>query len=186
MKVRMLEIDGVFEITPVRHGDERGFFSETWSRRSLAEAGADMDFVQDNQSMSAAVGTLRGLHFQTPPFAQAKLVRVVSGAVLDVAVDIRVGSPTFGRWVGLELSREKWNQLFVPVGFAHGFVTLVPDTEVSYKVSNYYSQEHDRAIRFDDPAIGVDWPRSLAPFQVSPKDKDAPRLAEIEPGFVYE
>ena len=185
MEIKALDLDGVFEIAPARHGDDRGFFSETWNRRVLQDAGIPIDFVQDNQSLSAAAGTLRGLHFQTPPHAQAKLVRVLQGAVFDVAVDIRVGSPTFGQWVGTELSRSKWNQLFVPIGFAHGFVTLVPDTEVAYKVSDYYAAEHDRAIRFDDPAIGIDWPAGLPPFQLSEKDRAAPRLADIDTGFVY-
>ena len=185
MEIKALDLDGVFEITPARHGDDRGFFSETWNRRVLEDAGISLDFVQDNQSLSAAAGTLRGLHFQTPPHAQAKLVRVLQGAVFDVAVDIRAGSPTFGRWVGTELSRSKWNQLLVPAGFAHGFVTLVPDTEVAYKVSDYYAPKHDRAIRFDDPAIGIDWPPGLPPFQLSEKDRTAPRLADIDTGFVY-
>ena len=148
-------LDGVMEITPSRFGDSRGFFSETWNQREFEKLGISLNFVQDNQSRSAAVGTLRGLHFQTSPRAQAKLVRVVQGAIFDVAVDIRKGSPTFGKWVGVELSQEKWNQLLVPVGFAHGFVTLAPDTEVIYKVTDYYSPEHERCIRYDD-----------APFQL--------------------
>jgi dTDP-4-dehydrorhamnose 3,5-epimerase len=185
MHAKPLALNGVFEITSERHGDERGFFSETWNRRVLAEIGLSIDFVQDNHSLSAAAGTLRGLHFQTPPRAQAKLVRVLHGAIFDVAVDIRVGSPTFGQWVGLELSREKWNQLFIPVGFAHGFVTLVPETEVAYKVTDYYAPEHDQAMRFDNPAIGIDWPTGLPPFQLSEKDRAAPRLADIDTGFIY-
>ena len=184
MQLKSLPLAEVFEITPTRHGDERGFFSETWNRRVLEDAGISIDFVQDNQSLSAAAGTLRGLHFQPPPHAQAKLVRVLQGAVFDVAVDIRAGSPTFGQWVGIELSRSKWNQLLVPVGFAHGFVTLVPDTEVAYKVSDYYAPENDRAIRFDDPVIGIDWPAGLPPFQLSDKDRAAPRLSDIDTGFV--
>jgi dTDP-4-dehydrorhamnose 3,5-epimerase len=183
--IRLLELDGVLEILPKRHGDTRGFFSETWNRRTLIEAGVDLDFVQDNHSRSSAAGTLRGLHFQTPPHAQAKLVRVVRGAILDVAVDIRKGSPTFGHWVGIELSDKKWNQVLVPVGFAHGFLTLEPDTEVAYKVTDYYAPHCDRAIRFDDPAIGVPWPANVAPFQLSAKDSAAPLLAEVDTGFVY-
>ena len=155
----------------------------TWNRKALAEAGVDVDFVQDNQSLSATAGTLRGLHFQIP---QAKLVRVPSGAFFDVAVDIRRGSPTFGRWVGVELSREKWNQLFVPLGFAHGFFTLRPNTEVAYKVSDYYSPTHDRAIRFDDPTIGIARPQGLALSRLSAKDKAAPLLSEVDTGFVYQ
>jgi dTDP-4-dehydrorhamnose 3,5-epimerase len=185
MKVRAFDIEGVLEITPPRHGDERGFFSETWNRRSLAEIGVDIDFVQVNQSLSAATGTLRGLHFQKPPHAQAKLVRVLSGAIFDVVVDIRKGSPTFGRWIGVELSRERWNQLLVPAGFAHAFVTLVPNAEVAYKASDYYSPEHECAIHFDDPAISIEWPRDLAPFKLSDRDKAAPLLADVDTGFVY-
>ena len=185
MRLEPLALPEVVEITPPRHGDDRGFFSETWNRRAFQDGGISIDFVQDNQSLSAAAGTLRGLHFQTPPHAQAKLVRVLQGAIFDVAVDIRAGSPTFGQWVGLELSRAKWNQLFIPVGFAHGFVTLVPETEVAYKVSDFYAPEHDHAIRFDDPAIGIDWPEGLPPFELSDRDRAAPRLADIDTGFVY-
>lgn len=184
IELRPLGLDGLFEILVGRLGDDRGFFSETWSRRAFAGAGLDLDFVQDNHSMSAA-GVLRGLHFQTPPFAQDKLVRVVRGAVFDVAVDIRKGSPTFGEWAGVELSARAWNQILVPKGFAHGFLTLEPETEVLYKVSAPYSREHDRAIRFDDPAIGVAWPPGLAPYQLSDKDRNAPRLADVDTGFVH-
>lgn len=186
LKVEQTSLLGVLLVMPHFVRDERGFFSEIWNRKALVEVGIDIDFVQDNQSLSAAAGTLRGLHFQTPPIAQAKLVRVLNGAIFDVAVDIRKGSPTFGRWVGVELSREKWNQLFIPAGFAHGFVTLVPNTEVAYKVSDYYSPAHDRAIRFDDPAIGITWPQGLAPFQLSAKDEAAPPLSEIDTSFVYQ
>lgn len=185
IELRPLGLDGLFEIAIARLGDGRGFFSETWSRRAFAEAGVDLDFVQDNHSMSAAAGVLRGLHFQTPPAAQDKLVRVVRGAVFDVAVDIRKGSPTLGKWVGIELSARAWNQILIPKGFAHGFVTLEPETEVVYKVSAPYSREHDRAIRFDDPDIGVVWPPALAPYQLSDKDRGAPRLADVETGFAY-
>jgi dTDP-4-dehydrorhamnose 3,5-epimerase len=129
---------------------------------------------------------LRGLHFQVPPFAQAKLVRVVRGAIFDVAVDIRTGSPNFGRWVGITVSRDSWNQVLVPVGFAHGFVTLEPDTEVCYKATQIYSPAHERSIRYDDPAIGIAWPSIGATINLSPKDAAAPMLAEIETGFVYQ
>jgi dTDP-4-dehydrorhamnose 3,5-epimerase len=183
--LRPLGLDGLFEIVPPRVGDDRGFFSETWSRRAFAGAGVDLDFVQDNHSASVAAGVLRGLHFQTPPFAQDKLVRVARGAVFDVAVDIRKGSPTWGKWVGVELSARAWNQILVPKGFAHGFLTLEPGTEVLYKVSAPYSREHDRAIRFDDPDIGVVWPPALAPYQLSDKDRNAPRLADVETGFDF-
>lgn len=139
--------------------------------------------MQDNHSLSARLGTLRGLHFQTPPFAQAKLVRVVRGAIFDVAVDIRKGSPSFGQWAGIEVSSERWNQLLVPAGFAHGFVTLTAHTEVIYKVDAAYSAAHDRAIRFDDPFIGITWPLASEIFHLSSKDRDAPLLAEIDTGF---
>src|SRR6476620_6529345 len=146
----------------------------------MAEAGLAVDFVQDNHSYSAARGVVRGLHFQLAPAAQDKLVRVTRGAVFDVAVDIRPGSATYAIWVGVELSAKKWNQLLVPKGFAHGFVTLVEDCEVQYKVSAPYSPEHDRSLRFDDPAIGIEWPGVGVAFQLSAKDRDAPLLADLE------
>lgn len=166
-------------ITPTRHGDHRGFFSETWSRAAFAEMGIDIDFVQDNHSLSATVGTLRGLHFQSPPCAQDKLVRVTRGRILDVAVDIRTASPTFGKHVAVELSAANWKQLLVPVGFAHGFVTLEPDTEVQYKVSAPYSPENDHGLAFDDPALGIDWGLPAAALTLSDKDRKHPRLAEM-------
>ncbi|QMV25865.1 dTDP-4-dehydrorhamnose 3,5-epimerase [Brucella sp. BO3] len=180
MQVRPLGLDGVFEISPRKFGDDRGFFSETYNAKSFAEAGIDLTFVQDNHSYSAAKGVVRGLHYQLPPFAQDKLVRVTRGAILDVAVDIRKSSPTFGKWVALEVSAEKWNQILVPKGFAHGFMTLVENTEVIYKVTNYYSPEHDRSIRFDDPAIGIDWPIASSGVQLSDKDQKAPLFADAE------
>lgn len=180
MQIRPLDLDGVLEISPRKFGDDRGFFSETYNAKSFAEAGIDLTFVQDNHSYSAAKGVVRGLHYQLPPFAQDKLVRVTRGAILDVAVDIRKGSPTFGKWVALEVSAEKWNQILVPKGFAHGFMTLVEHTEVIYKVTNYYSPEHDRSIRFDDPAIGIDWPIAASGVQLSDKDKNAPMLADAD------
>lgn len=176
MQVRHLGLDGVFEISPRKFGDERGFFSETYNARSFAEAGIDLTFVQDNHSYSAAKGVVRGLHYQLPPFAQDKLVRVTRGAILDVAVDIRKSSPNFGKWVALEVSADKWNQILVPKGFAHGFITLSENTEVIYKVTDYYSPEHDRSIRFDDPAIGIDWPVPSSGVQLSDKDQKAPLL----------
>lgn len=185
VKVRKLGLDGVLEIRPAKFEDERGFFSETWNAGKLASAGIHVDFVQDNQSLSRARGVMRGLHFQTPPFAQDKLVRVLRGAIFDVAVDIRKGSPSYGKWVGLTLSDKQWNQILVPKGFAHGFVTLEPDTEVVYKVSAPYSQPHDRSIRFDDPDIAIDWPVPTAEMILSAKDAAAPLLAEVETGFVY-
>jgi len=180
MEVRPLGLDGVFEIIPRKFGDDRGFFSETYKVSALAEAGIHLSFVQDNHSFSAAKSVVRGLHYQLPPFAQDKLVRVVRGAILDVAVDIRKSSPTFGKWVALEVSAEKWNQILVPKGFAHGFMTLVENTEVIYKVTDYYSPEHDRSIRFDDPAIGIEWPLPTSSVQLSDKDQKAPLLADAE------
>ncbi|MDH0126154.1 dTDP-4-dehydrorhamnose 3,5-epimerase [Brucella intermedia GD04153] len=180
MMVRPLSLEGVLEISPRKFGDDRGFFSETYNAKSFAEAGINLTFVQDNHSYSAAKGVVRGLHYQLPPFAQDKLLRVIRGAILDVAVDIRKSSPTFGKWVAQEVSAEKWNQILVPKGFAHGFMTLVENTEVIYKVTNYYSPEHDRSIRFDDPAIGIDWPIVSSGVQLSDKDRKAPLFADAE------
>ncbi|RRD25678.1 dTDP-4-dehydrorhamnose 3,5-epimerase [Brucellaceae bacterium VT-16-1752] len=180
MIVRQLELDGLLEIIPRKFGDDRGFFSETYNAKSFAEAGIDLQFVQDNHSFSAAKGVVRGLHYQLPTRAQDKLVRVIRGAILDVAVDIRKSSPTFGKWVALEVSAEKWNQILVPKGFAHGFMTLVENTEVIYKVTDYYSPEHDRSIRFDDPAIGIEWPLPSSDAQLSDKDQKAPLFADAE------
>lgn len=185
MNIRALELEGVLEIVPIKHEDGRGFFSETWSHSAFANAKIDLNFVQDNHSLSSAPGTLRGLHFQVPPFAQSKLVRVVRGAIFDVAVDIRKGSPTFGRWAGIELTRERWNQLLVPAGFAHGFITLMPETEVVYKVDAVYSRDHDRSINYDDPSIGIQWPAENKPFHISEKDRIAPMLADIDTGFSH-
>ncbi|MCA1406677.1 dTDP-4-dehydrorhamnose 3,5-epimerase [Ensifer sp. IC3342] len=180
LEVRSLDLDGVLEILPRRIGDERGFFSETWNARQFAEHGIALNFVQDNHSYSASRGVLRGLHYQLPPYAQDKLVRVVKGAVFDVAVDIRRGSPTFAKWVAIEISARRWNQLLVPKGFAHGFLTLEPDTEVIYKVTNPYSPAHDRAIRFDDRDIAIAWPLPAAELQLSEKDRTAPQLRQAE------
>ena len=181
LEVRRTALDPVVELRPRRIGDDRGFFSEVWNRASWTAAGLpDLDFVQDNHSLSRAPGVLRGLHYQTEPAAQAKLVRVTRGAVFDVAVDIRRGSPSFGQWLGVTLSADEWNQLLVPAGFAHGFLTLEPDTEVQYKVTAPYSAAHDRAIRWDDPAIGVEWPLGGAAPLLSDKDLAAPLLADAE------
>jgi len=185
VQVRPLRLDGVLEIRPKKFGDHRGFFSEVWSAPALAEQGVDLPFVQDNHSFSAAKGVLRGLHYQLPPAGQAKLVRVIRGAIFDVAVDIRAGSPTYGQWVGLTVSAAEWNQILVPEGFAHGFVTLEPETEVLYKVSAPYSPEHDRGIRWDDPAIGIEWPLDGAAPTLSDKDAKAPLLADAGPTFRY-
>lgn len=180
LEIRPLGLDGVLEIVPKRFGDARGFFIETYNEERFSQAGIDLRFVQDNHSYSAAAGVLRGLHYQLPPRAQDKLLRVVRGRILDVAVDIRRSSKTFGKWVALEISAEKGNQILAPRGFAHGFVTLVPDTEVLYKVTDVYSPEHDRSIRFDDPAIGIEWPSVSGGFQLSDKDLQAPTLAAAE------
>lgn len=182
LDVRPLPLDGLFEVRPKRFSDERGYFSEVWNEVAFASAGIEADFVQDNQSLSRPAGVVRGLHFQRPPTAQDKLVRVVRGAIFDVAIDIRSGSSTYGKWAGVELSAELGNQLFIPKGFAHGFMTLQPDTEVLYKVSAAYSPGHERSIRFDDPAIGIDWP-NVGPLLLSPKDAAAPLLADVESGF---
>jgi len=180
LDVRPLALAGVCEIIPRRSTDSRGFFSETYSARAFAKVGVDLDFVQDNHSYSKTAGVLRGLHYQLQPFAQDKLVRVTRGAILDVVVDIRRSSPTFGKWLSLELSAEKWNQVLVPVGFAHGFVTLLPDTEVLYKVTQPYSQAHERSIRFDDPAIGIDWRTAPEKIILSDKDRAAPLLGDAD------
>jgi len=183
--VRPLALDGVLEIRPSQHADDRGFFSEVWSRAAWRDAGIDVEFVQDNHSVSNQRGVLRGLHYQALPMAQAKLIRVTRGSVFDVAVDIRAGSPTFGKWVSTILSAERWNQLFVPAGFAHGFLTLEAGSEVVYKVSAPYSAAHDRAIRFDDPDIAIDWPIAADELILSDKDRAAPHLADTQSGFSF-
>ncbi|HYH36949.1 MAG TPA: dTDP-4-dehydrorhamnose 3,5-epimerase [Azospirillum sp.] len=177
MDVVSLDIPDVKIIRPKKFGDHRGFFSETYTKKTFEAAGLQYDFVQDNHSLSAEVGTVRGLHFQLPPFAQDKLVRVVRGAILDVAVDIRKSSPTFGRHVSAVVSAAEWNQILVPVGFAHGFCTLEPDTEVIYKVTNYYSPEHDRGLLWNDPELGITWPVSADKARLSDKDHKHPTLA---------
>ena len=183
MKLTPQSIPDVLLIEPAKHGDARGFFSEVWKRSALAARGFTADFVQDNHSHSQAVGVLRGLHFQRPPAAQGKLVRVIRGRILDVAVDIREGSPTFGQHVAVELSAENWRQLWVPRGFAHGFLTLEPDTEVIYKVDSEYDAAADAGIAWDDPALGIEWPLPPGGPTLSDKDRRAPRLAEIAPPF---
>lgn len=182
-----LPLAGLVLVRPRRFGDDRGFFSETWSRRAFAEAGLDFDWCQDNHSLSAAKGTLRGLHYQAPPAAQTKLVRCPRGRIWDVAVDVRRGSPTEGRWHGVELSAENWLQLLVPRGFLHGFVTLEPDTEVIYKVDHPYDAAADGAVAWDDPDLGLDWPLDAlgGPPQLSAKDRAAPRVADWSNPFVW-
>jgi dTDP-4-dehydrorhamnose 3,5-epimerase len=180
------DLSGILIISPRRFGDDRGFFCETWNSGVLVEHGINTTFVQDNQSISGAVGTIRGLHYQSPPHAQDKLVRCGRGALLDVAVDIRKGSPSYGNWVGVELSAENGKQLLVPKGFLHGFVTLEPGTEILYKCSDYYAPECDGAIRFDDPDIGIDWGISFDQAILSEKDANAPFLRDFDSPFIYE
>jgi dTDP-4-dehydrorhamnose 3,5-epimerase len=180
LELRELELPGVIEVRPPRFGDERGFFSEVWREDHFAEVGITARFVQDNHSFSKAAGVLRGLHFQLEPAAQDKLVRVARGSIYDVAVDIRRGSPTFGRWVGLVVSAEEWNQIFVPKGFAHGFVTLEEDCEVLYKASAPYTPDLERTIRFDDPRLGIEWPVDAGALTLSERDRSAPLLADLD------
>lgn len=185
MQIEDTKLDGVKLITPRRFGDHRGFFSESYSRKGLAEHGIDIEFVQDNHSLSMTPGTVRGLHFQAPPHAQDKLVRCGKGALFDVAVDIRKGSPTYGEWVGFELSFENGAQLLVPAGFAHGFITLVPETEIIYKCSDYYAPETEGALIWNDSDIGIVWPFD-GEVVLSDKDAVAPGLAGFESPFELE
>lgn len=185
MRVAKTKLNGVCLITPDRFGDHRGFFAEAYNSRVLAGHGITEQFVQDNHSFSAQVGTVRGLHFQAPPHAQAKLVRCGRGKLLDVAVDIRKGSPTYGQWFAAELSFENGRQLFIPAGFAHGFATRAPDTEIVYKCSDYYAPKTEGALRFDDPEIGIDWGLDgLAPI-LSEKDAAAGFLADFDSPFTF-
>ncbi|MDP3547330.1 MAG: dTDP-4-dehydrorhamnose 3,5-epimerase [Phreatobacter sp.] len=179
MDFTTLAIPGPLLIVPRRFGDARGFFSETFRSDLFRAHAGDVMFVQDNHSVSTARGTIRGLHYQKVPRAQGKLVRVTRGAILDVAVDIRHGSPAYGRHVAVELTADNWSQLWVPPGFLHGFCTLTDDVEVLYKVTDYYSAEHDAAIRWNDPAIGIDWPFDDTAATLSDKDRAAPLLADI-------
>ncbi len=181
--IRATAIPDAKLITPSRIKDARGFFSEIYRHDALAAAGLPTDYVQENHSLSMDVGTVRGLHFQTRPFAQDKLVRVVRGRIFDVAVDLRAASPTFGKFVSAELSAENWQQFFVPIGFAHGFCTLEPNTEVVYKVTNYYSRPHDLGVAWNDPDIGIRWPVTDAEAILSDKDRKQPGLAELGPVF---
>lgn len=186
LEIERLSIPEVVLIRPKKFGDDRGFFSEVWNSQSYSDAGIDLDFVQDNHSYSAAAGVLRGLHFQKPPFAQDKLVRCTRGRILDVAVDIRKGSPTYGKWVSAEISADNWTQILVPKGFAHGFMTLTTDCEVQYKVTALYSPECDANITWNDPDIGIEWGMAAGAIQLSGKDGQAPLLKDIDTGFVYE
>lgn len=183
MKMVDTKLPDVKILEPDVFGDHRGWFMETWSQKKLAELGVNLTFVQDNQSFTAKRGTLRGIHFQNGEWSQAKLVRVVAGAVIDVAVDLRKGSPTYLQWVGVELSAENKRQLLIPRGFGHGFVTLTDDVEFVYKVDNDYNKESDRSVRFDDPQIGVDW--GVSDPVLSDKDKNAPLLKDSDCSFVY-
>ncbi len=183
MKLVETEISDVLIIEPKVFSDYRGFFMETYSKRKLEAKGLYLGFIQDNQSMSARKGTLRGLHFQKNPKAQTKIVRCTKGAILDVAVDIRKGSPTYKKWVAVELSAENKKQVLVPKGFAHGFLTLVDDTEVQYKVDEYYAPEYERSIRFDDPELGIGW--GTMDIILSDKDRQAPTLSEVDNNFLY-
>ena len=186
MKVVDTAIPDVKLVFPVKHGDERGFFSETFRQSLLAEAGIELSFVQDNHSRSAVAGTVRGFHFQTPPRAQGKLVRVTRGAILDVAVDLRHGSPWFGKHVAARISADEWNQIWVPPGFGHCLVTLEPDTEVLYKVTDYYAPEHDFGLLWNDPALGIDWPIDPESAVLSEKDRRHPTLADLPRYFEYD
>jgi dTDP-4-dehydrorhamnose 3,5-epimerase len=176
-------IPDVFEITPRRFHDPRGMFSEVWKKADFDERGIRIDWIQDNYSLSVEPGTIRGMHFQLPPFAQDKLVRVLRGTIYDVAVDLRATSPTYGKWVGVELSAEKGNQLLIPIGFAHGFMTCTPDVEVHYKVSAPYSAKDEGAIRWDDPDLAIEWPRLNVEPKLSDKDRVAPPFREFQSPF---
>jgi dTDP-4-dehydrorhamnose 3,5-epimerase len=186
MKIEDTALSGVKVLTPNRFGDDRGHFSETWNKHLLLESGIDIDFKQDNQSVSVPVGTLRGLHFQIPPRAQDKLVRVIMGSIFDVAIDIRRGSPTYGHWVGVELTAENGKQLLVPKGFAHGFVTREPNTTVVYKCSDTYAPEAEGSVHFADLDLNIDWGIPMDAVTTSEKDKVAPSFAELHSPFAYE
>lgn len=185
MDVRATNIPDVKIITPKRFADHRGYFSEVYNRRVLAEAGIEIDFVQDNQSHSARRGTLRGLHFQRPPATQAKLTRVVCGSIVDVSVDCRVGSPTYGRYAMVELSAARGDQVLCPHGFAHGILTLEPDTVITYKVDRYYAPQLDLGLRFDDPDLAITWPIPAEDIVLSEKDRSLPRFRDLPDVFTY-
>lgn len=185
MDVTALEIPGVFVFSPKKFGDERGFFSETWRQSVFQHHIPGVELVQDNHSFSASTGVLRGLHFQTPPFDQGKLVRVVKGRVLDVIVDLRRGSPTYGHHISVDLSRDNWRQLWVPAGFAHGFITLEPDTEFLYRCTQYYSPQHDSGLRFDDPDLAIKWPLPADQLTLSEKDLNLPAFKDFVSPFTF-
>lgn len=185
MQVEQTSLSGVLILTPRRIGDDRGFFSETWNRDTMLGIGIDIAFVQDNHSLSREAGVVRGLHYQAPPHAQDKLVRAGAGAVLDVVVDIRQGSETYGKWTGVELSAENGRQVFIPKGFLHGFVTLRPNSELLYKCSDVYAPDCDGSVYFADPDLGIDWGIDPARAILSPKDRNAPRFADFKSPFRY-
>jgi len=186
MEFRSLGLDGPLEIIPRKIEDDRGYFSEIFRLADFAQRAGPVEFVQDNQSLSVRAGTIRGIHFQSHPEAQGKLVRCLAGKLLDVAVDLRRGSPSFGKWVSVVLSPEENNQLWVPVGFGHGFCSLEPNSIISYRVTSYYSPENDRGVAWDDPEIGVEWPEIGDPGTLSPKDRKQPALAELPAYFSME
>ena len=185
MKFERFDVEGLLLILPTKHGDHRGFFSETFRDDVFASRGLDLSFVQDNHAYSSARGVLRGLHYQVPPHAQGKLVRCTRGRILDVGVDIRAGSPTFGRHIAVELSASNWKQLWLPPGFAHGYVTLEPDCEVIYKVTDYYAKNCERGIAWDDPSLLIDWRLRSADIVLSDKDRENPRLSAIVSPFHF-
>ncbi|MFA1677155.1 dTDP-4-dehydrorhamnose 3,5-epimerase [Rhizobium mongolense] len=185
MLIETTAIEGIVAITPPRFGDHRGYFSEVFKDAWFRENVADVTFIQDNESLSAEPGTVRGLHFQIPPFAQGKLVRCLAGRIMDVVVDIRTGSPSFGNWLSQELSPENGTQLWVPPGFAHGFATLEPNSVINYKVTAPYNPQHDRGIAWNDPAIGIRWPVDEKAMVLSDKDRTLPRLADLPNYFSY-
>lgn len=185
MKVIETKLQDVKIIEMAVFGDHRGFFTESYTREKFKKVGIDIDFLQDNHSLSVEPGVLRGMHFQTSPKAQTKLVRATTGVIYDVLVDMRVGSPTYGKWEGYILSEFNHRQLLVPKGFAHGFVTLTPNCNVQYKVDEYYSKENDGGIAFDDPAIGIEWPMPVTKLVLSEKDTQHPTLSELDNPFIY-
>jgi dTDP-4-dehydrorhamnose 3,5-epimerase len=185
MEITALEIPDVKLFDLRRHADKRGFFSEIYNSAALRDAGIETNFVQDNYSLSLAAGTIRGLHFQVTPAAQAKLIMVFAGSILDVVVDCRKGSPTFGRHVAVELSRDSWNQLYVPEGFAHGFCTLAPDTSVLYKVSTPYAPKFDSGVLWNDPDLGIQWPVEADSAVITDKDQALPRFRDLSDPFLY-
>lgn len=183
MEIQPLDISGILLIQPRKFGDARGYFSETYNKAALAEAGFNREFVQDNHTLSTQRGVVRGLHFQAPPYAQDKLIRVLRGRIFDIAVDLRRSSPSYGRHIAIELSADNWQQLLIPAGFAHGFATLEANTEVAYKVTNFYAPAHDFGMRWNDPALGIDWPVTPAEAITSDKDRALPLFGDMQSPF---